>query len=193
MFQISYISLTELKIERSALYLHTQHVSCATNIQLEKLKTIFAISVFSARRYIQVTFSFYNPMFRNFCSPILWGYWTRIRRDGSYVVTASMIGHNFRAIKHHRCEILSSLCGQRKMSAKIYFMSKADVTGQPQGLFPVSPSLSLTVMASLASHCEKQRCPSANSKSAGLPRCYDSKVWNTAGPASSSSASFFAW
>ena len=144
MFQISYISLTELKIERSALYLHTQHVSCATNIQLEKLKTIFAISVFSARRYIQVTFSFYNPMFRNFCSPILWGYWTRIRRDGSYIVTASMIGHNFRAIKHHRCEILSSLCGQRKMSAKIYFMSKADVTGQPQELFPVSPGLSLT-------------------------------------------------
>ena len=151
MFQISYITLIELKIECSALYLHTQHVSCATNIQLEKLKTIFAISVFSARRYIQVTFSFYNPMFRNFCSPI-------IRRDGSYVVTASIIGHNCRAIKHHRCEILSSLCGQRKMSAKIYFMSKADVTGQPQGLFPVSPSLSLT-----------SGVPLANSKSAGLP------------------------
>ena len=44
MFQISYISLIELKIERSALYLHTRHVSCATNIKLEKLKTIFAIS-----------------------------------------------------------------------------------------------------------------------------------------------------
>ena len=35
MFQISYSSLIELKIERSALYLHTQYVSCATNIQLE--------------------------------------------------------------------------------------------------------------------------------------------------------------
>ena len=30
----------------------TQHVSCATNIQLENPKTNFAISVFSARRYI---------------------------------------------------------------------------------------------------------------------------------------------
>ena len=34
----------------------------------------------------------------------------------------------------HRCEILTSLYGQRKMSAKLYLMSKADVTGQPPRL-----------------------------------------------------------
>ena len=31
------------------------------------------------------------------------------------------------------CEILTSLYGQGKMSAKMYLMSKADVTGQPLG------------------------------------------------------------
>ena len=36
------------------------------------------------------------------------------------------------------CEILTSLYGQGKMSAKMYLMSKADVTGQPLGSFPVS-------------------------------------------------------
>ena len=36
------------------------------------------------------------------------------------------------------CEILTSLYGQGKMSAKMYLMPKADVTGQPLGSFPVS-------------------------------------------------------
>ena len=46
--------------------------------------------------------------------------------------------NNCRAIKVHRCELLTSLWGQRKLSAKMYHMSNADVTSQPQGLFPVS-------------------------------------------------------
>ena len=33
---------------------------------------------------------------------------------------------------------LSANVRHSKMSAKMYLMSKADVTGQPQGLFPVS-------------------------------------------------------
>ena len=43
------------------------------------------------------------------------------------------------SVKHYRCEILTTLYGQRKMSAKMCVMSKADVAGKPQE-YPVSPS-----------------------------------------------------
>ena len=96
--------------------LSAQHSTYTTTCQFNnqhstwETKTNFAISVFSAQRYIQVSSS----------------YQTR------WVV------NNCRAIKVHRCEFLTSLWGQRKMSAKMYHMSNADVTSQPQGLFPVS-------------------------------------------------------
>ena len=96
-------------------------------IKVWKVKKKEKNSVFSARcQYINLAISFHNLMLKR--------YWTRIRRDGSYV-TARIIVIIIIIIVN--IIVAKSLYRQRKMSAKMYLMSNADVTGQPQELFPV--------------------------------------------------------
>ena len=68
--------------------------------------------------YINLTISFYSAMLKR--------YWTRISAIGSYVTVKIITGQFFK--KLHRYENLTSLYGQRKMSAKMCLLSKADVT-----------------------------------------------------------------
>ena len=68
--------------------LSAQHSTYTTTCQFNnqhstwETKTNFAISVFSARRYMCLIISFYSPMLKR-C-------WTRIRRDGSWIIAVRL-------------------------------------------------------------------------------------------------------
>ena len=81
--------------------------------------------------YISLIISFFSRMLKRYI---------RIRRDGSWIFAV-------------RLKSLTSLCGQRKMSAKMYHISKADVTGQPQGLLLVFGPIILTQNGGPSERC----------------------------------------